>query len=151
MKKNRGLLIQWLKLSQFRPPMIRGGRDDSWKVFPLRKLGPTEHDKYANYILQKTQVISILTNWYTRFCDYSARKRQFLIFRYRCLKLVKSDADNFLTYSVIVNRECERFKLGWLTEDQFKSLIFTCIHSCNPRRMQKSVLDYSAASSRDHQ
>ncbi|CAH8523836.1 unnamed protein product [Dicrocoelium dendriticum] len=38
--------------------------------------------------------------------------------------MAKRDADNFITYVDVANRECQRFQLGSLTEDQFKCLIF---------------------------
>ncbi|KAK4472183.1 hypothetical protein MN116_000483 [Schistosoma mekongi] len=37
-----------------------------------------------------------------------------------------NESDDFLTHVGIVNRECERFKLKDLSEDQFKSLILIC-------------------------
>ena len=43
---------------------------------------------------------------------------------YQCLQLCKQDSDDFLTYAGIVNRECCRFQLSSLTEDQFERLIF---------------------------
>ncbi|VDL88457.1 unnamed protein product [Schistocephalus solidus] len=46
--------------------------------------------------------------------------------RYQCLKLVKSDTDDFLTLASIRNRECEKFKQRAITEDQFKCLISVC-------------------------
>nr|VZI45759.1 unnamed protein product [Spirometra erinaceieuropaei] len=46
--------------------------------------------------------------------------------RFQCLQLCKRDSDDFITYAGIVNRECGRFQLGSLTEDQFKCLIFIC-------------------------
>ena len=36
------------------------------------------------------------------------------------------ESDDFVTHIGIVNRECERFKLKSLTDDQFKSLVFIC-------------------------
>nr|VZI26827.1 unnamed protein product [Spirometra erinaceieuropaei] len=76
-------------------------QDDAWKVrLLLRKLGPAEHERYANFILPKNPR--------------------------ECLQLCKRDSDEFITYAGIVNRECGRFQLGSLTEDQFKCLIFIC-------------------------
>ncbi|BHF62224.1 hypothetical protein SprV_0200520500 [Sparganum proliferum] len=76
-------------------------QDDAWKVrLLLRKLGPAEHERYANFILPKNPR--------------------------GCLQLCKRDSDDFITYAGIVNRECGRFQLGSLTEDQFKCLMFIC-------------------------
>ncbi|BHF71557.1 hypothetical protein SprV_0401461600 [Sparganum proliferum] len=46
--------------------------------------------------------------------------------RFLCLQLRKRDSDDFITYAGIVNRECGRFQLSSLTEDQFKCFIFIC-------------------------
>ncbi|BHF57616.1 hypothetical protein SprV_0100055800 [Sparganum proliferum] len=90
-------------------------QDDAWKVrLLLRKLGPAEHERYANFILPKNPEKSLST---TRFRPC----RRFL-----CLQLCKRDSDDFITYAGIVNRECGRFQLGSLTDDQFKCLIFIC-------------------------
>lgn len=46
------------------------------------------------------------------------------------MKFIKHDADDWLTYEVIVNRECIRFKLVDLTEDQFWCLVsISVLHS----------------------
>ncbi|KER21110.1 hypothetical protein T265_15162, partial [Opisthorchis viverrini] len=44
--------------------------------------------------------------------------------RYQCLKWVKKDYDDFITFAGVVNRERERSKLSSMTENQFKCLIF---------------------------
>ena len=46
--------------------------------------------------------------------------------RYQYFQIVKDQNDDFVTYAGLVNRECERFKLKELTENQFKGLIFVC-------------------------
>ncbi|BHF67669.1 hypothetical protein SprV_0301069700 [Sparganum proliferum] len=82
-------------------------QDDAWKVrLLLRKLGPAEHERYANFILPKNP--------------------REVTFKDTRLQLCKRDSDDFITYAGIVNRECGRFQLGSLTEDQFKCLIFIC-------------------------
>ncbi|BHF65205.1 hypothetical protein SprV_0200821500 [Sparganum proliferum] len=102
-------------------------RDDAWKVrLLLRKLGPAEHERYANFILPKNP--REVTFKYTVqtlsqiFGDQSSRFNT----RFQCPQLCKRDSDDFITYAGIVNRECGRFQLGSLTEDQFKCLIFIC-------------------------
>uniref|UniRef100_A0A1I7XDM4 Reverse transcriptase domain-containing protein n=1 Tax=Heterorhabditis bacteriophora TaxID=37862 RepID=A0A1I7XDM4_HETBA len=46
--------------------------------------------------------------------------------RYNCLIITKKLHDDYTTHAGIINKECERFQLAKLTEDQFKCLIFVC-------------------------
>nr|CAH8867208.1 unnamed protein product [Trichobilharzia regenti] len=102
-------------------------QDDAWKVrVLLRKLGPTEYERYCNLILpQKPRdkcfgdTIKLL---HEHFGDHSSLFR----IRYRCLKLTMNENDDFLTHVGTVNREFERFRLRSLTDDQFKALILIC-------------------------
>ena len=102
-------------------------QDDAWKVRSLlRKLGAAELDKYCNFILPQ--------NPRERSFDDTVRSLKQLFgdhcslfnVRYRCLKLVMNDTEDFRTHIGVVNRECERFSLRSITDDQFKSLIFIC-------------------------
>ncbi|BHF75483.1 hypothetical protein SprV_0501857900 [Sparganum proliferum] len=81
-------------------------QDDAWKVrLPLRKLGPAEHERYANFILPKNprEVTSkdTVQTLLQIFGEQSSR--------FQCLQLCKRDSDDFITYAGIVNRECGRF------------------------------------------
>lgn len=44
--------------------------------------------------------------------------------RYKCLKLVKNEEDDFTTYAGQINKHCEQFELSKLTVPQFKCLLF---------------------------
>ena len=100
---------------------------DDWKVrLLLRKLGSSEHDRYANYILPKHP-------WDYNFDETVETLRQIFgeqisLFnmRFNCLNITKSDSTDFSTYAGTVNRECERFKITSITDAQFKCLIFVC-------------------------
>ncbi|VDN11136.1 unnamed protein product [Dibothriocephalus latus] len=59
-----------------------------------------------------------------RLSETFGEKSSLFNIRYQCLKLMKNEADDFLTLASTVNHECERFKLPELTDDQFKCLIF---------------------------
>ncbi|KER21258.1 hypothetical protein T265_10383 [Opisthorchis viverrini] len=83
----------------------------------LRKLGPAEPDKYANFILPKYLRDFTFDETVHTLLQIFGEQTSLFNIRYRCMKLVKSDADYFFTHSAIVNRECERFNLGPLTED----------------------------------
>ena len=102
-------------------------RNDDWKVrLLLHRLGPLEHNKYANYILPSQprdydfeETIDILTK------IFGEKSSEFNL-RYQCLNLAKREGDDFVTHTGIVNQMCERFKLKSLSEDQFRCLIFIC-------------------------
>ncbi|VDP89425.1 unnamed protein product [Echinostoma caproni] len=44
--------------------------------------------------------------------------------RYECLKIIKRDGEDYGMLADRVNRECERFKLRSLTDNQLKCLMF---------------------------
>ncbi|BHF72510.1 hypothetical protein SprV_0401557700 [Sparganum proliferum] len=102
-------------------------RDDAWKVpLLLRKLGPAEHERYANFILPKNPREVTFKDTVQTFSQIFGDQSSLFNTRFQCLQLCKRDSDDFITYAGIVNRECGRFQLGSLTEDQFKCLIFIC-------------------------
>nr|VZI31822.1 unnamed protein product [Spirometra erinaceieuropaei] len=102
-------------------------QDDAWKVrLLLRKLGPAEHERYANFILPKNPREVAFKDTVRTLLQIFGEQSSLFNTRFQCLQLCKRDSDDFITYSGIVNRECGRFQLGSLTEDQFKCLIFIC-------------------------
>ncbi|BHF82338.1 hypothetical protein SprV_0802547500 [Sparganum proliferum] len=102
-------------------------QDDAWKVrLLLRKLGPAEHERYANFILPKNPREVTFKDTVQTLSQIFGDQSSLFNTRFQCLQLCKRDSDDFITYAGIVNRECGRFQLGSLTEDQFKCLIFIC-------------------------
>ncbi|BHF84813.1 hypothetical protein SprV_0902796500 [Sparganum proliferum] len=100
-------------------------QDDAWKVrLLLRKLGPTEHERYANFTLPKNPGEVTFKDTVQMLSQIFGEQSSLFNTRFQCLQLCKRDSDDFITYAGIVNRECERFQLRSLTEDQFKCLIF---------------------------
>ncbi|CAH8655864.1 unnamed protein product [Dicrocoelium dendriticum] len=98
---------------------------DAWKVrLLLRKLGTVEHQRYTNFILPKKPRDVPFGETVRTLSQIFGEQSSLFNARYQCLQLTKRDADDFVTYAGIVNRECERFQLGSLTEDQFKCLLF---------------------------
>ncbi|CAH8515513.1 unnamed protein product [Schistosoma bovis] len=101
--------------------------DDAAKVrILLRKLGTVEHERYSNFILPKNPrdfsfdaTIEILSQIF-------AEQSSLFNIRYQCLKMTKAGDDDWVKHAGLVNRECERFKLSAMTEDQFKCLVFFC-------------------------
>ncbi|VDO88238.1 unnamed protein product [Schistosoma margrebowiei] len=94
-------------------------QDDAWKTRLLvRKLESNEHARFADHILPNFEETVF------QLSEIFGELSSLLSIRYRCLNLVKREADEYGVLADIVNRECERFKLRSLTDDQFKCLIF---------------------------
>ncbi|CAH8633242.1 unnamed protein product [Schistosoma bovis] len=102
-------------------------QDDAWKVrLLLRKLGANELDKYCNLILPLNPRDRSFADTVQTLIQHFGDNSSLFNTRYRCLKLTMNEDDDFLTHVGVVNRECERFRLKSLTEDQFKALILIC-------------------------
>ena len=93
------------------------------KKLLLQKLGTKETTKYTNLILPK------------RPEEFSSEERKILsgnfgerdsLFHtlHKGLDLIKQENDDFVTYAGNVNSQCELFKLGDLSINMFKCLIF---------------------------
>ncbi|CAH8545975.1 unnamed protein product [Schistosoma haematobium] len=85
-----------------------------------------EHERYSNFIfpmnprdLSFDATIEILSQIF-------AEQSSLFNIRYQCLKMTKAGDDDWVKHAGLVNRECERFKLSAMTEDQFKCLVFVC-------------------------
>ncbi|KER28725.1 hypothetical protein T265_04513 [Opisthorchis viverrini] len=99
--------------------------DDAWKVrLLLRKLGTAEHDRFTNFILPKLPRDLGFADAVKILAQIFGEQSSLFNIRYQCLKITKRDTEDFITYAGVVNRECERFQLSSMTEDQFKCLIF---------------------------
>lgn len=97
----------------------------------VRKLDAVSHARYTNYILPNEP--RDITFDETKKILTTIFDHQLSLFnaRYNVLKIQKKSSDDYVTYAGIVNKQCERFKLGDLTNDQFKCLIFVCGLSSN--------------------
>nr|VZI02168.1 unnamed protein product [Spirometra erinaceieuropaei] len=102
-------------------------QDDAWKVrLLLRKLGPAEYERYANFILPKNPREVAFKDTVQTLSQIFGEQSSLFNTRFQCLQLCKRDSDDFITYAGIVHRACGRFRLGSLTEDQVTCLIFIC-------------------------
>nr|VZI32415.1 unnamed protein product [Spirometra erinaceieuropaei] len=120
-------LDSWYKRYEDLFSVDLAAQDDAWKVrLLLRKLGPAEHERYANFILPKNPREVAFKDTVQTLSQIFGEQSSLFNTRFQCLQLCKRDSDDFITYAGIVNRECGRFQLGSLTEDQFKCLIFIC-------------------------
>ncbi|VDL93449.1 unnamed protein product [Schistocephalus solidus] len=92
----------------------------------LRKLGTKEHKLYTDIPLPKNPRDLTFDETVKQLSGIFGEKSSLFNIRYQCLKLVKTDTDDFLTLASIFNRECENVKLRTMVEDQFKYLNFGC-------------------------
>ena len=92
----------------------------------LRKLGSSEHDRYANYILPKHPRDYNFDETVETLRQIFGEQISLFNMCFNCLKITKSDSTDFSTYADIVNRECEWFKITSIIDAQFKCLIFVC-------------------------
>ena len=99
--------------------------DDASKVrLLLRKLGTVEHERFINFILPKLPRDLSFADTVKIMTQIFGEQHSLFNIRYQCLQLRKKDSEDYITYAGTVNRECERFQLSTMTEDQFKCLIF---------------------------
>lgn len=101
--------------------------DDAAKIrLLLRSLSVPVHEKFTNYLLPQHPRDFTFDQVVQKLKTVFGQQKSLFSKRYDCLRVVKSDADDYVTYAGIVNRQCEDFDLANLTIDQFKALIFIC-------------------------
>ncbi|XP_055589955.1 uncharacterized protein K02A2.6-like [Uranotaenia lowii] len=101
--------------------------DDAAKVrLLLRKLDTCSHSRYVNYILPQLPKDIPFADTIKTLQKIFGRQTSVFNKRYQCLQLVKSEADDIISYGGQVNRACEEFEFQNLSIDQFKCLIFVC-------------------------
>lgn len=92
----------------------------------LRKLGPSEHDRYVSYILPKHPKDINFENTVSKLKSLFGTPESVISKRYRCLQVTKQPTEDYKAYACRLNKLCVEFELGKLTEDQFKCLMFVC-------------------------
>ncbi|CAH8585986.1 unnamed protein product [Schistosoma intercalatum] len=92
----------------------------------LRKLGTMEHERYSNFILPKNPQDFSFDDTVKTLSQIFGEQSSLFNIRYQCLKLTKEPGDDWVKHVGTVNRECERFRLSSMSEDQFKCLVFIC-------------------------
>nr|VZI47648.1 unnamed protein product [Spirometra erinaceieuropaei] len=79
-------------------------QDDAWKVrLLLRKLGPAEHERYANFILPKNPREVTFKDTVQTLSQIFDEQSSLFNSRFQCLQMCKRNADDFITYADIVN------------------------------------------------
>ncbi|CAH8430770.1 unnamed protein product [Dicrocoelium dendriticum] len=140
---NAGLTFEsWFKRYEDVFRVELGDHDDDWKVrLLLRKLGTAEHSRYVNFILPKNARDCTFEETVKCLGQIFGEQSSIFNTRYQCLKIAKADADDYVTYAGIVNRECEKFDIKSITADQFKCLIFICgLHSPRDAEIRTRLL-----------
>ena len=97
--------------------------DEKKIFFFLCKLSPADYEKYCNYILPKKPGNITFDETVLILSRIFSEKSSLFYMLYQCLNFMKKTND-YVTYTAIVNRECERFKLSELTTDNLKCFIF---------------------------
>lgn len=101
--------------------------DDAAKIrLLLRSLSVPVHEKFTNYLLPQHPRELTFDQVVQKMKVIFGHQKSVFSKRYDCLRVVKNDADDYVTFAGIVNRHCEEFDLANLTIDQFKALIFIC-------------------------
>ncbi|CAI2725915.1 unnamed protein product [Schistosoma spindalis] len=116
--------------------------DDASKVrILLRKLGTMEYERYSNFILPKNPRDFSFDETIKTLSQIFGEQSSLFNIRYQCLKITKEPGDDWVKHAGIVNRECERFKLSSMTEDQFKCLVFVfSLHSPEDADIRTRIL-----------
>ena len=87
------------------------------------KLGAAEHDKFMDYILpQKTSDLKFTEN-VKLLTGLFNPKASFFQKQWECLKQTKKYDEDYLTFSSVVNKHCDEFKLADLSADDLKCLV----------------------------
>nr|VZH91149.1 unnamed protein product [Spirometra erinaceieuropaei] len=94
-------------------------QDDAWKVrLLLCKLGPAEHERYANFILPKNPREVAFKDTVETLSQIFGEQSSLFNTRFQCLQLCKRDSDDFITYAGIVNHFGQADALSRLISNQ---------------------------------
>lgn len=101
--------------------------DDPAKVrLLLRSLSVPVHEKFLNYLLPSHPRDFTFDQVVEKLKAIFGQQKSLFSKRYDCLQLIKSEADDFVTYAGVVNRQCEEFELQKLAFRQ--SIQKPCVH-----------------------
>uniref|UniRef100_A0A915E656 Peptidase A2 domain-containing protein n=1 Tax=Ditylenchus dipsaci TaxID=166011 RepID=A0A915E656_9BILA len=99
--------------------------DDATKARLLvSRLGKTEFQRFANNILPQQPRDISFDDTVAKLQSLFAPTHSLFNRRYKCLQLVRDSSTDVVTFSGIVNKQCELFQLDALTTEQFKALVF---------------------------
>ena len=92
----------------------------------LRKISPSQHKKYINYILPKQPWDCSFVETVEALNKIFGEHTSLFNARFNWLNITKCDTEDFMTYSGFINKQCKWFKISTITDKQFKCLIFAC-------------------------
>ena len=84
-----------------------------------------EHNKFVDYILPKKNCELGFLETVKLLSEIFSSKISLFYKRWKCLNLIKRESNDYLGFASVVNKNCDDFKLGELSVDNFKCLIFT--------------------------
>ena len=90
----------------------------------LRKQGTVEYNKFVDYILPKKTCELRFLETVKLLPELFSSKTSLFHKRWKCLNLTKRDSDDYLGFASVDNKNCDGFKLGELSANHFKCLIF---------------------------
>lgn len=90
----------------------------------LRRLSTPVHAKYLDYILPKAPKDLNFADTVAKLKAIFGRRTSKFNQRYNCLQLAKESSTDFVTYTSVVNKQCELFDFNQFSLEQFKCLIF---------------------------
>jgi hypothetical protein len=90
----------------------------------LRLLGPSEYNRYANFILPNDPRSLSFTETIEKLKKVFGERISLFKARYICLQTKKQETEDYVSYAGKIKQSCSTFKLGSLTEDQFHCLMF---------------------------
>ena len=86
----------------------------------LQKLGTVEHNKFVDYISQKKTCKLGFLETVKLLSELFSSKTSLFHRRWKCLNLTKRDSDDYLGFASVINKNCDDFKQGELSADNFK-------------------------------
>uniref|UniRef100_A0AAG5DSQ1 DUF7083 domain-containing protein n=1 Tax=Anopheles atroparvus TaxID=41427 RepID=A0AAG5DSQ1_ANOAO len=101
--------------------------DDAAKVrLLLRKLGPSEHDRYLSFIMPSRPPDFSLDQTVEKLTCLFDTQESLLSKRFKCLQIMKKRTEDHLSYACRINKACVEFELSNLNEEEFKCLLYVC-------------------------
>ncbi|XP_053661557.1 uncharacterized protein LOC128710655 [Anopheles marshallii] len=101
--------------------------DDAAKVrLLLRKLGPSEHDRYLSFIMPSRPPDFSLEQTVEKLTCLFDTQETLLSKRFKCLQIMKKRTEDHLSYACRINKACVEFELSKLNEEEFKCLLYVC-------------------------
>ena len=83
-----------------------------------------EHNKFVDYILSKRTCELGFLETVKLLSELFSSKTSLFHKGWKCLNLTKRDSDDYIGFASVINKNCDDFKQGELSADNFKCLVF---------------------------